>query len=130
MDWSFGVVATVTAVGYLPDNHDIQPAPEGDRYLIMVYREFPYDMTPFGGSPAATVVSLILQEVDTQGHLYFEWDSWDHIPLTDTNRLLTDPEIDYVHGNAVEYDYDGNILISGRSLDEITKINRQTGEII
>ena len=38
--------------------------------------------------------------------------------------------MDYVHGNSVERDFDGNILISCRNMDELTKINRETGEII
>src|SRR5690606_33427409 len=38
--------------------------------------------------------------------------------------------IDYAHGNAVELDSDGNILISSRHMNEITKIDRTTGEII
>jgi hypothetical protein len=131
MDWAFGVVATATAIGYPTDHHDIQPVPEGDgRYLLMIYHEFEHDMSPFGGSPTATVVSLVLQEVDLQGNVHFEWDSWDHIPITDSNRPLQTPRIDYIHGNAVEYDHDGHILISSRNLDEITKINRQSGAVI
>ncbi|MEJ2196259.1 MAG: aryl-sulfate sulfotransferase [Ignavibacteriaceae bacterium] len=38
--------------------------------------------------------------------------------------------MDYVHANALEVDLDGNILISSRHLDEITKIDRQTGKTI
>ncbi|GIT32243.1 MAG: hypothetical protein Ct9H300mP2_3220 [Candidatus Neomarinimicrobiota bacterium] len=43
---------------------------------------------------------------------------------------LTAQVIDYVHANAIELDNDGNILLSCRHMDEITKINHQTGEII
>jgi hypothetical protein len=42
------------------------------------------------------------------------------------NRFI----VDYVHGNAVEEDIDGNIMISCRNMSEITKINLGTGEII
>jgi hypothetical protein len=38
--------------------------------------------------------------------------------------------IDYIHGNSIEVDRDGNIFISSRHLDEITKINSETGNII
>ena len=60
----------------------------------------------------------------------FEWRSWDHIDLTDSNQDLTTQVIDLIHGNAVGLDFDGNLLISSRHLDEVTKINRQTGDII
>ena len=45
-------------------------------------------------------------------------------------RRLTAANIDYVHGNAIEVDFDGNLLISSRHMDEITKIDRQTGALI
>ena len=38
--------------------------------------------------------------------------------------------VDYIHGNAIELDYDGNLLISSRHLNEISKISRSTGEFI
>ena len=83
-----------------------------------------------GGNPAATVYGLIVQEVDTNRHVVFEWRSWDHIDITDSNQDLTTQVIDLIHGNAVGLDFDGNLLISSRHLDEVTKINRQTGDII
>ena len=83
-----------------------------------------------GGNPAATVYGLIVQEVDTHRNVVFEWRSWDHIDITDSNQDLTAQVIDLIHGNAVGLDFDGNLLISSRHLDEVTKINRQTGAII
>src|SRR2546422_8452549 len=35
-----------------------------------------------------------------------------------------------VHGNSIELDSDGNLLLSSRHMSEITKIDRQTGDII
>ena len=37
---------------------------------------------------------------------------------------------DFPHMNAIDVDTDGHILLSSRSTSEITKINRDTGEII
>jgi hypothetical protein len=79
----------------------------------------------------ATVIGLIVQEIDENKNVIFQWRSWDHFQITDaTHENLLANRIDYVHGNAIDLDYDGNVLISSRHLDEITKINRQTGEII
>jgi len=75
---------------------------------------------------------LVIQEVDTYGTVYFQWRSWDHFLITDATddiNLLA-ANIDYVHGNAFEFDLDGNLLISSRHLDEITKINYETGDVI
>jgi len=70
--------------------------------------------------------------LDEMKNVIFQWRSWDHFKITDaTDDIdLTQPSIDYVHGNAIELDYDGNLLISCRNMDEITKIDRQTGDII
>jgi len=83
------------------------------------------------GQPTALVTGLIIQELDAAKNVIFEWRSWDHFLITDTQtiHLNTEP-VDYVHGNAIELDIDGNLLISNRHLNEITKINRQTGTVM
>ena len=43
---------------------------------------------------------------------------------------FTKDEIDPVHINSVAIDSDTSILISSRHMDEITKIDRRTGDII
>ena len=102
--------------------------------FFMIYDTQPIDMSEVveGGDPDAQVIGLVLQELDENKDLIFEWRSWDHIPITDAaDRIdLTANRIDYVHGNSIEVGLDGNWLVSNRSLDEITKINRQTGEIM
>lgn len=115
--------------GYKQDHHDLVLMPNGHA-LLMIYHAEPFDLSPYGGSVTGIVYSLIIQEVDQDRNVYFEWNSLDHIPVTDTNQLLTGVEVDYIHGNALELDTDGNILLSSRHLSEITKINRTTGDII
>jgi hypothetical protein len=100
--------------------------------LMMVHDYKIIDMSLIvpGWNPQALVVGCILQEIDTQGNVVFEWRSWDHIPITDSNQDLTADFIRYIHCNSMEKDTDGNLLISSRHLDEVTKIDRQTGEVI
>jgi hypothetical protein len=43
---------------------------------------------------------------------------------------LLDPAFVHAHINSVDVDLDGNLVISARNLDEITKIDRKTGNII
>lgn len=84
-----------------------------------------------GGDSAASVIGLVIQEIDAQKRSVFTWRGWDHFQITDaTHENLTAATIDYVHGNAIEPDFDGNLLVSSRHMDEITKIDRSTGEII
>jgi hypothetical protein len=117
--------------GYTVDLHGLQVLTNGHA-LLMIYDPQIVDMSQIveGGVPTATVTGLIIQELDQQDNVIFEWRSWDHFNITDTNVSLTKSSIDYVHANALEIDYDGNLLVSSRHLDEITKIDRETGDVI
>ena len=118
--------------GYTTNIHDMQLLSNGN-YLLTSYDPQPVDMSLIvpGGNPNAIVTAFIIQELDPDRNVVFQWRSWDHFQITDAVYLnLTDSLIDYVHGNAVEPDDDGNILISCRHMNEITKISRATGDII
>lgn len=118
--------------GYTTDLHELQILPNGNA-LLMAYDPQPVDMSQIvpGGRTNATVIGLIIQEIDGQNNVLFQWRSWDHMLITDaTQEDLTDSLIDYIHGNAIELDDDNNLLISSRHIDEITKIDRSTGDII
>jgi Arylsulfotransferase (ASST)/Secretion system C-terminal sorting domain len=118
--------------GYSTDVHELLLLPDQHAYL-MSYDSQHVDMSQIipGGDTNAVVSGLIIQEIDENKNVIFQWRSWDHFQITDaTHENLLAHNIDYVHGNAIDLDYDGNVLISSRHMDEITKINRQTGGII
>jgi len=118
--------------GYSTDIHELKVL-SNSHALLMSYDAQVVDMSAIvpGGNPNASVIGLIIQEIDENKNVVFQWRSWDHIPITDSRHQdLTSAAIDYVHGNAIEQDNDGNLLISSRHLDEITKINRSSGDII
>lgn len=132
LDSSYNVVESFGAGnGYTADVHDLELLPNGHA-LFMIYDPQPVDMSAIvpGGSPTATVVGLVIQELDASRNVVFQWRSWDYFDITDTSVDLTAERIDYVHGNAITQDTDGNLLVSNRHFDEITKIDRETGEII
>ena len=130
---SYEVVDTFyTGNGYTTDIHELRVQPDGSAWLLS-YDAETVDMSVIvsGGKPNAIVTGLIIQKIDVNKHVVFQWRSWDHFQITDaTHENLTAYNIDYVHGNAIEVESDGNILLSSRHLDEITKINSVTGEII
>ena len=118
--------------GYTTDTHELLLLPDNKAYM-MSYDSQRVDMSQIvqGGDTNAIVIGLIIQEIDENKNVIFQWRSWDHFEITDaTHEDLLAHVIDYVHGNAIDLDSDGHVLISSRHLDEITKINRQTGEII
>lgn len=85
-----------------------------------------------GGRTNAVVESAVIQERTFDGRLLFEWKSLDYIPVTDATEDvdLKAAYIDYIHVNSIAPTSDGHILISCRHLDEVIKINRQTGAVI
>jgi len=133
LDYNYTVVDSFyCGNGYSTDTHELQVMPDGSAW-VMGYDPEIIDMSHIvpGGDPHAIVTGLIIQKIDTDKNVIFQWRSWDYIPITDaTHENLTAATIDYIHGNAIEVCPDGNIMISGRHTDEITKINTATGDII
>ena len=122
----------VCANGYETDEHELLMLPDG-HYLLIGKDYQRVDMSKYvvGGRANATVVGNIVQELDSDHQVVFEWRSWDHYEITDCEHVaLTASTIDYVHMNAIEVDEDGNLLLSCRNMSEITKIDRTTGEIV
>jgi hypothetical protein len=134
LDSSYSIIDSLyTQNGYLTDLHELLIL-ENNHSLMMSYdfQHVAMDTVVPGGDPDAIVEGLIIQEQDENKNVVFQWRSWDHFQITDATYDidLTDSLIDYAHGNAIDVDSDGNLLISCRHMDEVTKISRQTGDII
>ena len=136
MDSTYTIIDTlVCGNGYASGTnpHDIQMLDDG--HILMIANDpQTVDMrdTVSCGLRAATVIGLIIQELDSDKNVIWQWRSWDHFSILDATSdiNLCSSSIDYVHGNAVELDTDGNLLLSSRNLSEITKISRTSGDII
>ncbi|MCL4487616.1 MAG: aryl-sulfate sulfotransferase [Chloroflexi bacterium] len=129
MDSTYNVIDTYAAGnGYVTDEHELQLLPNGHALLLgKDYETMDLTQVVPGGQPNATVIGLVIQELDTAKNVVFQWRSWDHFLITDTQVSQTDPRVDYVHGNAIAVDWDGNLLLSSRHLSEVTKICWQAG---
>ena len=133
MDSNFTIFDSIECGnGYPTDHHELIFNNDGHA-LIMSYDPVKIDMSQMvsNGNPRATVIGLVIQALDEDKNVFFQWRSWDHVQITDaTHEDLTSPTVDYIHGNSIEPDWDGNLIISSRHFDEITKIDRITGNII
>jgi hypothetical protein len=133
MDSTYTVVDTFIAPpGYYVDEHELLVLENG-HYFLIAKNDSLVDMSKriSGGDPNATVRGNCVVEMDANDNPIFIWRSWDHFNILDTKYIdLSANLIDYAHMNAIAIDHDGHILISSRHLCEVTKINRQTGEII
>jgi len=116
--------------GYTTDLHELKILSNGHS-LLMSYDTRVFTLIGGGSLTNTNVVGIIIQELDENKNVIFQFRSWDHFLITDaTHENLTALSIDYCHSNAIELDNDGNLLISSRNMDEITKISRLTGRII
>ena len=116
--------------GLRPRFHDLIVEPDGG-YWIMCDEARTMDLSAIGGLPAAQVVGTIIQHLGPGGALLFEWSPFDHFEVTDLDEASrTGASVNWTHGNAIDLDRDGNLLVSFRSLSEITKIDTRTGAVI
>ncbi|MBN1999756.1 aryl-sulfate sulfotransferase, partial [candidate division KSB1 bacterium] len=119
--------------GYYTDEHELQVLEDGG-YLIIGRREDGnVDMSKYvnGGQKNATVRETCVQEYTADDELILQWAAWDHLDITAIQ--LSDPTSStmyFSHMNSIDVDDDGNLIVSNRELSEVTKINRQTGDVI
>jgi hypothetical protein len=116
--------------GYGTDGHDLALLPNGHALLMSYDPEFVALDPSKTGLGFGIAVGLIIQELDQAKNVVFQWRSWDHFRISDMVGRNFSGGIDYVHGNSLDADPDGNIILSCRSMDEVTKISRTTGEIL
>ena len=132
MDSTYTVVDSFkTGNGYVTDSHDFQLLPNGHA-LLLSYDLQMVDMSKIvpNGKPGAYVAGSIIQELDADKNVVFQWRTWDYIQIDESYFDLTLAAMDPMHANAVDVDIDGNLLVSFRNISQIIKINRQTGEIM
>ncbi|MFW6084475.1 MAG: arylsulfotransferase family protein [Gemmatimonadota bacterium] len=131
LDERGNVVGTIGCVDRDTRFHEIRVMPQGD-YWALCNHEIPTDLSSRGGAEDGSVVWTVLQHVGADGELLFEFDTSEHFSLDDIDPDVIDgaDAVNMTHGNAIEFDADGNILLSFRSLNEVTKVDATTGEVL
>lgn len=140
MDSTFTIIDSISSQnGVLDDLHDLQVLPNGN-YLILGLENVQRDLSSYTmflgngspGSSTATVRAGVVQEIDSNNNVVFEWHSINAFDFDDVDEyFLTDVNtVDWTHMNAVELDTDGNIMVSSRHFNEITKVSRVDSSVI
>jgi len=137
LDSNFEVVDTITCGSATTDEHELRVTADGHFFIIC--KEF-QTMDASGltmangspGSPNTTVVSNSILEMDENQNILNRWYALDHLPLADhqQDHFIYPGFIDHVHTNAIDFDLDSNYILSQRNMSEITKVNRQTGQVM
>lgn len=127
------VVDSLKPVGYWTDLHEIIITENNHKFLLGIDTRL-VDMSEIveGGQENATVTGHAVQEWDADNNVIFEWNSWDHYSILDCEPYIdvTAQAFEYTHINTIEIDSDTSLLVLPRNMNEITKIDRRTGEII
>ncbi len=125
------VTRTFGCAGGLPPRfHDLIAEPDG-AYWIMCDETRTMDLSGLGGVANAQVMGTVVQHVSSVGELLFQWNPFDHFEITDlAPASRTGPSVNWMHGNSLDLDSDGNLIVSFRSLSEITKIDTRTGAVL
>lgn len=130
LDENFNDVESIRAGnGYNAECHDFKMLPNGHALVTSFYMTR-VDMSKIvpNGNPAALVAGGIIQELDAQRNVVFQWRSWDHYPFTTQWVNSTAAVISAFHVNCVFEDTDGNIIFS--TPEWVKKISRQTGQVM
>lgn len=119
--------------GYVSDSHDFEMMPNGHTVLVGYYTTLT-DLSQVvpGGYPRAEISGGIVQELDANRNVIWQWRSWDHFTLQEYpywDAGSTAAASAGWHVNVVRQDpKDGHMLLTTN--EEVMKINRQTGEIM
>jgi hypothetical protein len=116
--------------GYIAEAHDFQLLPNGQALLFGYYMS-QVDMSRIvqGGHPAAQVSGGVVQELDADRNVIFQWRSWDHYDFADQSYTrATNKTVSAFHLNTIEMDTDGTFFLATPSW--VKKIDRQTGQIV
>ena len=118
------------AGGLLPRFHDLLAQTDGS-YWVMCDETRTMDLSAVGGVTDALVTGTVIQHLSPGGELLFAWSPFDHFAITDLDLAdRTVRNVNWTHGNALDLDTDGSLIVSFRSLSEITKIDTRTGAVV
>lgn len=144
LDQHMKIIDTFQCVGYTADLHDFQIL-FNKRSILVAYDPQKVAMKQYldsvqngayrslvpSAKDTAIVFGAIIQELDENKNLVFQWRSWDHFQIVDAERDIhlvpankQDTLIDYMHINtAIQDPVDHNFIASFRHCDEISKID-------
>jgi hypothetical protein len=133
-DSSYREVAVVRAGnGLSADLHEFRVTPQGTA-LITAYYPVYVDASSVHGHAKQVVLDSVVQEIDIRtGLVLYQWDSLDHVSLTETYQPLpasAGAPFDYFHINSVQQQRDGDLVISARNTWAAYDVDHETGAIV
>jgi len=127
------VVRTVGCARELqPRMHDMIAQPDGS-YWLLCDEVRTLDLSAQGGSATARVLGTDVQHRSAAGDVLFDWSPFGHIEVmldvldpVDRDAAI----VNWTHGNSIDIDPEGNLLVSFRNLNEVAKVDTRTGAVL
>lgn len=127
---------TVSPPAYV-DDHELWITTGSDgqeRIHFFTYTHRTTDLTSIGGIPNAELAGHQVVRLRPDGTTEFTWDAWDHLALGEwiepPKPGPVDPlQPDFDHLNSIDFDADGNYIVSIRNFGQVVNIDAQTGAI-
>ncbi|HXA54446.1 MAG TPA: arylsulfotransferase family protein, partial [Solirubrobacteraceae bacterium] len=119
--------------GLKADLHDFKLG-ANETALMTVFNPIRCNLTAIHGPQDGAVNDSVFQEVDLRtGLVRRQWDSLDHIALTDSYSTpygaSDEWPYDYFHMNSLDEEPEGEMLISARNTWALYELNEQTGQV-
>jgi arylsulfate sulfotransferase len=109
-------------------HHDVRMDKNG-HVVTLVRTNKVFDMSQIGGKGIDTLGGDGILVMDTTGKKIWEWNVWDVWDVKN-DPLIQQFSYDRFHANSLNFDKDGNYLVSMAIEDQIWKINATTGRIM
>ncbi|MFA5327807.1 MAG: aryl-sulfate sulfotransferase [Prolixibacteraceae bacterium] len=119
-----------------PDvHHDFKRLPNGDLITINRYKK-EFDLSSKGGGTNDVVNGDGLTVMDLDGNVKWEWNCFSAINPLDYSFIMDapsgmelSPRDDLMHANSVTLDTDGNYLMTFNRINQLWKIDSNTGHV-
>ncbi len=133
VDWNGRVLWEVQH----PDHHHDGRRLRNGNVLLLCLAPIPTEVVlrVRGGIPdtehEGTMYGDYLVEMTTEGHVIWEWRSWEHLdPESDCITYPAERRHEWTHGNTVAEMADGNIVVSFRNISTVVIVERDTGQVL
>jgi hypothetical protein len=135
-----GQSTSIQTVGLPTDLHELYTLENGHHLLLSYPLKRGVDLTGLQATPTpgpnSTIADCVVQDVDPQGGLVWQWTGSDHLdPVSESTtapsaNINGETVYDVYHCNSIDERATGDVLVSARHLNAVFEIRRSDGRVV